>query len=125
MPDESGTTGTRDGRVFEAYDSWSSGEAVVHLARDAESYQVIFVTPRPEQEDPRERLARHLSGDARPLIWCELGTTDERAARRLAAVLAMFASMVKVPRTDDAHLFELLKQRVPELRQVTSAEAGA
>jgi IS1 family transposase len=122
MPDEN--KGTRDGRLFEAYDSWTSGEAVVHLARDAESYQVIFVTPRAEQEDLRQRVARYLAGDTRPLIWCELGTQDERAARKLAAVLAMFASMVKVPVTDDARLFELLKRRVPELRQVAGAEAG-
>lgn len=72
----------------------------------------------------RDSSPATFAGDTRPLIGCELGTAHERAARKLAAVLAMFASMVKVPVTDDARLFQLLKQRMPELRRVTRAEVA-
>lgn len=103
MPDENENTGTCDGRIFEAYDAWSASEVLVRLARNAESYEAIFVTPRSAQEDPREKPTSYFAAHTCPLTC---------AARRLAEVLAMYASIVEVPTTDAARLFELRKQRV-------------
>lgn len=90
---------TASARQFSVYDTMTVNEFVVHLGRDPEGWQVVFVTHR-SGEIPSAVVQRELLGDTRPLLWCELLTTEEAPTRKFAAVFAVMASMVKVPNPD-------------------------
>ena len=114
---------TPTARQFSVYDSMPINDFIVHLGRDPEGWQVVFVTHR-QGEKSAAVVERELLNDTRPLVWCELLTTEDAPARKFAAVFALMASMVKVPRPHPSAFQQLVNTLLQATRGTEQPAIG-